>query len=105
MDVPERFAGLCFKVEAVTTRQILTNDAIGMFNDLMIESQPGAGSYRYTAGWFRKFSEAAALRRELQAQGFTDAIVAAYVDGVRVSRAEAVGLLKKYPELAAFVKN
>ena len=101
----ERFKGLSFKVEAVSARQIMTNDALGMFNDLMIESQPGTGSYRYTAGWFRKFSEAAALRRELQSQGFPDATVAAYIDGIRISRAEAVGLLKKYPDLTAFVKN
>ena len=101
----DRFAGLTFKVEAVVTRQILTNDALGMFNDLMIESQPGSGSYHYTAGWFRKFSDATALRRELQNQEFTDATVAAFVDGIRISRAEAVGLLKKYPELAGFVKN
>ena len=103
--VAERFAGLSYKVEAVTTRQILTNDALGMYNDLMIESQPGSGSYRYSAGWFRKFSDAAALRRELQNQGFSDAAVSAYIDGIRISRAEAVGLLKKYPDLAAFVKN
>ncbi|MCC6461893.1 MAG: PD40 domain-containing protein [Saprospiraceae bacterium] len=101
----ERFSGLSYKVEAVTTRQILTNDALGMFNDLMIECQPGSGSYRYSAGGFRKFSDAVALRRELQAQDFTDASIVAYVEGIRISRAEAVGLLKKYPDLAAFVKN
>lgn len=103
--VAERFAGLSYKVEAVTTRQILTNDALGMYNDLMIESQPGSGAYRYSAGWFRNFSDAAALRRELQNQGFPDAAVSAYIDGIRISRSEAVGLLKKYPDLAAFVKN
>lgn len=101
----ERFEGLSFRVEAVTARQILTNDALGMFNDLMIESQPGSGLYRYSAGWFRSFADAAALRRELQGQGFNDASVAAYIDGVRISRAEAVGLLKKYPDLAAFIRN
>lgn len=105
VDAGQRFMGLTFKVEAVVTRQILINDAIGMFNDLMIESQPGAGSYRYTVGWFRTFSDAVALRRELQSQGFADASVTAYVNGIRVSRAEAVGLLKKYPDLTAFIKN
>ena len=103
--VEERFKGLSFKVEAVSARQILTNDALGMYDDLMIESQPGSGSYRYTAGWYRHFADADALRRELQHQGFPDAVVAAYIDGIRISRAEAVGMLKKYPDLAAFVKN
>lgn len=101
----ERFAGLTYKVEAVTTRQILTNDALGMFSELMIETQPGAGSYRYSAGWFRTFGDAVALRRELQRQDFPDAAISAYIDGVRISRAEAVGLLKRYPDLTAFVKN
>ncbi|TNE51872.1 MAG: hypothetical protein EP344_16330 [Bacteroidetes bacterium] len=97
--------GVAFKVEAVSARQILTNDALGMFNDLMIESLPGSGSYRYSAGWFRSFNDAAALRRDLQSQGFYDASVAAYINGIRVSRVEAVTLLKKYPDLAPFIKN
>ena len=101
----KRFEGLSFKVEAVTARQVLTNDALGMFDDLMIESQPGSGAYRYTAGWFRNFSEAVAQRRELQAQGFSDAAITAYINGIWISRAEAVGLLKKYPDLLPFIKN
>jgi len=100
-----RFAGLSYKVEAVTARQILTNDALSMFNDQMIESQPGSGAYQYSVGWFRAFDDAAALRRELQNQGFGNAAVTAYLNGIRVSRAEAVGLLKKHPDLAPFIKN
>ncbi|MBK6933037.1 MAG: hypothetical protein IPH12_20070 [Saprospirales bacterium] len=103
--VGSRFEGLSFKVEAVSARQILANDVLAMFNDVMIESQPGSGSYLYSAGWFRKFNDAAALRRELQQQGFNDASVSAYINGIRVSRAEAVGLLKKYPDLVSFIKN
>ncbi|MBK8921739.1 MAG: PD40 domain-containing protein [Saprospirales bacterium] len=103
--VGSRFEGLSFKVEAVSARQILANDVLAMFNDVMIESQPGSGSYLYSAGWFRKFNDAAALRRELQQQGFNDASVSAYINGIRVSRAEAVGLLKKYPDLVFFIKN
>jgi outer membrane protein OmpA-like peptidoglycan-associated protein len=97
--------GLFYKVEAAATRQILTNDALAMFGDLMIETQPGAGSYRYTAGLFKQFGEAAQLRKDLQNQGFMDATVVAYINGVRVPRAEAVGLLKKYPDLAAYIRG
>ncbi len=101
----KKFSGLSFKVEAVTARQVLTNDALGMFNDLMIESQPGSGAYRYTVGWFRNFNDALTQRRELLKQGFPDATVSAYINGIWVSRAEAVGLLKKYPDLVPFIKN
>lgn len=96
-------AGLSYKVEVATTRQILTNDALTMFGDLMIETQPGAGSYRYTAGWIKQYKDASRLTQEMKNQGFADATVVAYVNGLRVSRAEAVGLVKKYPDLAAYV--
>jgi outer membrane protein OmpA-like peptidoglycan-associated protein/tetratricopeptide (TPR) repeat protein len=103
--VETRFAGLAYRVEAVTARQILANDALGMFSDLMIESEPESGSYRYSAGLYRTFAEAVAQRRALQAQGFPDASISAYIDGLRISRAEAIGLQKKFPDLAAFIKN
>ncbi|MCC7506966.1 MAG: PD40 domain-containing protein [Saprospiraceae bacterium] len=97
--------GLSYKVEAVTTRQILTSDALSMFGDMMIETQPGAGSYRYTAGWVKQYKDAARLAQEIRGQGFTEATVIAYGNGLRISKAEAVGLVKKYPDLAAFVKG
>lgn len=101
----EATAGLSYKVEAAVTRQILTSDAIAMFSELMIETQPGSGAYRYTAGYFKQHSEAAQLRKELQNQGFAEATVVAYIHGVRISKAEAVALLKKYPDLAGYVRG
>ena len=96
--------GLVYKVEVATTRQILSNDALQMFTELMIESQPGAGSYRYTAGFLKQYNLAVKLRQELTQQGFAEAFVVAYVNGVRVSKADAVSLVKKYPDLAGYVK-
>ncbi len=96
--------GLAYKVEVATTRQILTNDALAMFSELMIESQPGAGSYRYTAGFLKQYNQAVKLRQELTQQGFEEPFVVAYVNGMRVSKADAVSLVKKYPDLAGYVK-
>ena len=101
----EATAGLSYTVEAATTRQILTNDALAMFGELMIETQPAAGTYRYTAGLFKKHSEATQLRKEVQSQGFAEATVIAYLNGIRISKAEAIALLKKYPDLAGYVRG
>lgn len=98
-------AGLSYKVEVAVTRQLFNNDALSMFGDGMIESQPGAGAYRYTAGYFQQFNEAARLRKNLQAQGFNEAVVIAYLNGIRLPKAEAVGLLKKWPDLAFFIRG
>lgn len=97
--------GLFYKVEVASTRQMLNNEALLMFPDLMIESQPGSGAYRYTAGLFNQFSKALQLNLELQKQGFQDAHVVAYLNGIRISKADAVGLVKKYPDLVGYVRN
>lgn len=101
----ETLSGLSYKVDVATTRQIMTNDALAMFSDLMIETQPGTGAYRYTAGIYKQYAEAAQLRKELQNQGFADAAVVATLNGIRISKAEAVALLKKYPDLVGYVKG
>jgi hypothetical protein len=101
----EATAGLTYKVEAAATRQILTNDALAMFGDLMIETQPAAGTYRYTAGSFKQHNAAVLLRKDLQNQGFGEATIIAYINGIRISKAEAVALLKKYPDLAGYVRG
>lgn len=97
--------GLAFRVEAATTRQILANDAIAMFSDIVIESQPGSGAYKYTVGYFQQYEKALQLLKELQNAGFAEARVRAYVNNIPVSKAEAVSLLKKYPGLAAYIKG
>ena len=101
----QQCSGLAFRVEAVAARQILTTDAMAMFDDVLIESHPNEGVYHYMAGFFRKFDQAQTLKKSLQNEGFPDASVAAYVDGLRLEKAEAIGLVKKYPELAQFITN
>lgn len=97
--------GLSYKVEVAATRQVFTNDALAMFGDVTIESAPGSGLYRYTAGFFKNWRAAVAFRTELTKQGFAEAFVVAYINGVRLSKAEAVGLVKKFPDLANFIKG
>jgi hypothetical protein len=97
--------GLSYKIEVATTRQILNNDVLSMYADLMIESQPGSGAFRYTSGLVSQYQDALRLKQELQHQDFADAVVVAYINGVRISRAEAVGLIQKYPDLVAYVKG
>jgi hypothetical protein len=101
----ENSGGLSYRVEVVVARQIMTNDALAMFSDILIESRPGSGSYQYTAGLFRQYDKAVQLRNELKKQGFAEASVVAYIEGVRISKAEAVGLVKKYPELVNYIRG
>lgn len=101
----EATTGLSYRVGVANTRQILANDALEMFSDLLIESQPESGIYRYSAGLFKQHAAALQLRRELLAQGFDTAVIAAYINGIRISKAEAVAHVKKYPDLAGYLRG
>lgn len=97
--------GLSFCVTFVTSRQIFQSDVLDALEDVQIESVPGTGAYIYSAGWFRKYGDAGKLVKELHGAGFTDAAVVAMVDSVRISKAEAVRFVKKFPELAIYIKG
>jgi outer membrane protein OmpA-like peptidoglycan-associated protein len=101
----EQDKGLIYRVEFASTKQVINSDALALFTDVLIEAPTAGGTYRYMAGAERQYAKTTTIRRDLQAQGFKDANVIAYIDGVRIERGEAVGLLKKYPDLAAYMKG
>ncbi len=86
-------------------RQVLTSDALGLFSDVLIESNQGSGEYRYMAGAERTMTAINTIKKDVIAAGFTSATVVAYVNGTRLTRAEAVGLVKKYPDLAGYIRG
>ncbi len=101
----EMMAGLCYKVEIAATRQVFTNDALELFDDLLIESQAGSGLYRYSGGLLRNHADAIALRKTALEQGLKDAVITAYINGLPISKADAIGLLKKFPGLTEYIKR
>jgi outer membrane protein OmpA-like peptidoglycan-associated protein len=101
----EQSKGLLYRVEMATTRQVLTSDALGLFTDVLIESKQGSGEYRYMAGAERTMAAIETVKKDVIAAGFGTATIVAYVNGTRLERAEAVGLVKKYPDLAKYIRG
>lgn len=100
------WAGLNYRVEAAQTTRIIASDAFGMFDDPLIESRLAtSGIYHYQSGLFKRYDAARKRAEALRLQGFEQARVAVYFNGRFVSQAEAVGLLKRYPELAAYITD
>jgi outer membrane protein OmpA-like peptidoglycan-associated protein/tetratricopeptide (TPR) repeat protein len=97
--------GLLFRVQMVVARQVITSDVLGLFSDVVLESVPGSGEYHYLAGAERRFAGAAALQKEVVAAGFQNATIVAYLNGIQLSKAEAIGLMKKYPDLASYIRS
>jgi len=101
----EQDQGLLFRVEMAVARQVITSDVLGLFSDVVVESVPGSGEYHYLSGAERSFAGAAALKKEVIAAGFSNAVIVAYLNGMQLSKAEAIGLMKKYPDLASYIRS
>lgn len=101
----EKNQGLTYRVDIINTRQLYANDALYAFPELLIVSTPGSGNYRYTAGLFDQYKAAAKFRDDLIRQGFAEAQVAAFIDGVRLPKPEAVSKVKRFPDLLNFVRG
>lgn len=104
LDEMER--GLSYRVLVATTKQILGSDELMMFNDLFVEMRPGTGGqYSWFAGLFKTSNSANDLRRELVGQGFEEARVVAFIDGVRLPKSEAKTLVKTFPDLSFWLEK
>ena len=78
---------------------------MSMFSDIIIETKPGSGNYQYSSGLLERYDQALQLRAELLRQGFTEASILPYINGIPINKAEAISLIRKYPELAGYVRG
>ncbi len=81
--------GLAYRVEVAETKQILGGDELMMFGNLLVEGAAEGGKYTWSAGLFKTFEAASALKKELARQGFREAKVVATVNSLRLTREAA----------------
>jgi len=95
MDAPMP-TGLYFRVQIGAFKTPLPNNAFRGLSPLNGETTK-SGYYRYTAGDFNKYELANAVKNDLRGLGYSDAFVVAYLNGKRVSIAEALAGIKIDP--------
>jgi outer membrane protein OmpA-like peptidoglycan-associated protein len=95
--------GLSYKVQIAATKRVFEGEALTKYGDSMVEAQ-GDGQYLYTVGLKETFDAAHFLKQNLLKEGHKEAIVIAYVDGVRlVSDNIARQWSGKYPDLLKYL--
>ena len=107
---PPMPGGLVFQVQVGAFRNKIPQDLFGEFAPVMGDKLDN-GITRYRAGVFSKYRSAVEARDAIRAKGYNDAFVVAYVDGERLTGAQAQDILrqaieadrKENPELAARV--
>ncbi len=97
--------GLTFKVQVKATKQLFDDPVIANNGDAMIELNTGIGTFRYSIGLYKTFALADAKRAEVATQGFRDAFVVAYMDGIRIPKEQLPDLIAKFPDLKNMIKE
>lgn len=89
--------GLVFKVQIGAFRNPIPQNLFKGIKPIAAETTP-QGFKRYTAGLFRKFSAAAAAKKQVNDLGYRDAFVVAFYNGKRIPIAEAITKAKETGE-------
>jgi hypothetical protein len=97
--------GLSYKVLIINTKRIYDNNIINTAKDAYVEASGTEGVYSYSVGLFSEYAGAERLRRELYKEGFKEAIVVPYVDGVRLFGEEAKRLSTRYSDLNNYLAS
>jgi len=97
--------GLYYSVQLVTITQILQNPNLESLNEMFIDVDNTQGNYHYMSGLLPTFNEADSLKQKMIANGFPDAQVIAYLDGVRIKMSDIPSLAPIYPDLILYQEN
>ncbi len=90
---PKMPEGLVFKVQIGAFKRTLSGDEFKGVRPLTGETTT-KGFIRYTAGLFSKFESADKAKKSIQALGFKDAFVVAFLNGKRISVADAQTMIR-----------
>lgn len=91
--------GLYYSVQIASITQMLQNPNLETIQEIFVDVDYAQGYYKYMAGVLPDFVSADERLAELKALGFGDAFIVAYIDGQRISVADASSRVEHYPDL------
>jgi len=95
---------LSYKIQIKKTRQRFEDAALTRHRHTMIESRASSPYLFYTTGLEQRFSSAERLRLQLVQEGFDEATVIPYINGVRVLKEELEQYVETYPDLRYYLE-
>ncbi len=98
-------SGLSYKVQIITTRTPFEADVMLEYPDTMLEQDLPSSSFKVTVGLHKRFEDATRLRNEIAGKGFSEAFVVPYLDGVRMSAAQADLYKDSFPDLHNYLSS
>ncbi|MCF8298528.1 MAG: hypothetical protein K9J13_13355 [Saprospiraceae bacterium] len=87
-------SGLVYKVQIAAFRKEVSHDVFKGLAPISSEKAPNSDFIRYMAGIFADYNPAISARDEIRQNGYRDAFVVAYFNGVRITIARARQLIQ-----------
>jgi outer membrane protein OmpA-like peptidoglycan-associated protein len=99
------YKGLSYKIQVQATKRIFDNDVLAKQGDAMMEAVGTEGVYQYTVGLSTDFNSAEKMRKDVIKEGFKDAFIVPYVDGLRLNNDDAKRFSIKYGDLKNYLAS
>lgn len=100
----KNMSGFCYQVVVDASKNDLQTLST-LYPKGMTERQTGQLEARFTLGFFLTFASATEWRQVLERDGYTEARVAAYLNGWELSKTEAAAYVEQFPDLKNFIEN
>ncbi|MEM9919055.1 MAG: OmpA family protein [Bacteroidota bacterium] len=97
--------GLSYKVQVAALEQRYNSEVFSTFPDPMIDKHASKNLYKYSLGLYKTFASASQLQMELVRQGIPDAYVVPFLNGLRISKEDARGMVADFPDLLNYLRD
>ncbi len=97
--------GLTFRVKMTKVNQMLKNEIISKYQDIIIEKNGDDDQYTYTCGNFKNYNDAIIRRNELLREKIFDSDIWAYYKGMKVESDQHEMLSGMYPEFKKYLNS
>lgn len=96
--------GLSYKVQVTETATLFNHPVFTQFSDATTEKQPKDINVKYMLGLEKTFEKIKRILDQVVQQGFSDAKIIPYVNGIRMTEDQAQVLFTEYPDLKKFLE-
>ena len=96
--------GLSYKVQVTETATLFNHPIFTQFADATTEKHPKDINVKYMLGLEKSFDKIKRILDQVIQQGFSDAKIIPYVNGVRITEDQAQVLFTEYPDLKHFLE-
>lgn len=99
-----RLKGLSYKVQVTETPTLFNHPVFTQFPDAITEKHPEDVNVKYMLGLEKTFDKTKRILDQVVLQGFSDAKIIPYVNGIRMTEDQAQVLFTEYPDLKKFLE-